>query len=214
MSFRLGVYDLFSRIAPGGFYLLAFAEFAKVMGWIKYDLETLKDIGILPSLVLLLVAYILGAGMDRIGSQWHRIFKKRGASNRALARFKELHSDHLNFEFKDKDWLILRSYIYIHNPVVAEEIDRFNALAIMERNLSLGLVLLAIDEIIQFINTNNWMFLIFTALLVFLSYQIAIQARNQRDMFYEGVFATIVAYRLDLEDRVKSVKTSKRKNAK
>jgi hypothetical protein len=93
MNIRLGIYDIFSTIIPGGFYLVAIAEFNRLVGWVKFDWRSLQDIGILPSLALVSVAYIIGSATDRIGSYWHRIFKKRGASNRALDRFKELNSE-------------------------------------------------------------------------------------------------------------------------
>lgn len=214
MNIGLGVYDIFSRIVPGGFYLLVFYQLAVVLGWIKIDLTTFNEIGIVPSIGLIVLAYILGTGMGRVASVWHRIFKKRGMSDRVLDKFKEENMD-WQFIFKAKDWPILRAYIRLHNPEIANVIDRNNALSIMLRNISLGLVLLAFTEGIQFVNTMNWIYILLVALLIFFSYQIAIQARDLQDWFYHGIFQTIIAYRLDLEERVKPVNNSaKRKNAK
>ncbi len=215
MNIRLGLYDIFSIIIPGGFYLITIAEFARLVGWINFDWQSLQDIGILPLLGLVSVAYIIGSATDRIGSQWHRVFKKRGASNRALDNFKALHSDRWRIDFDDKDWPIARTYIYIHNPGVADDADRFNAISIMLRNISLGLFLLALIEIIQFANTGNWAFIALIIFLLFLSYQTAIRARTLREWFYSSIFEAIIAYRLNLEERIKPVKTAaKRKNAK
>ena len=211
MNFRIGIYDLFSRIIPGGFYLLAFEEFARVLGWAKFDWEMLKDIGILPSAGLLIFAYVLGLAMDWLASRWQRIFKKRGVSNSAFERFKQLHADRWIIDFEDKDWPILRAYIYIHDPVVGEETDRFNALSVMLRNLSLGLALLTVSVMIQFVNMNDSRILILAAMLLFFSYQVAIQSRNQRYWFYSYILEVIVAYRLNLEERIKLVKTSSKK---
>ena len=142
MNIRLGIYDFFSRIVPGGFYLIAFVEFSKALGWIKFDWGILKDIGILPSAGLLIFSYVIATAMDQLGIMWQRIFRKRGVSNSSpFERFKQLHADRWIVDFEDKDWPILRAYIYIHNPAVGEEIERFNALNIMFRNLSLGLAL-------------------------------------------------------------------------
>jgi hypothetical protein len=206
MNFRLGVYDLFSRIVPGGFYLFVFGEFTRVLGWIKFDWRALQDIGILASLGLLIIAYVLGTAMDQLGFLWHLVFRKRGSSTRALERFKQLHSDHWIIDFEDKDWPILRAYVYIHNPAIAEEIDRFNALSIMLRNISFGLVLLTISKAIQFINGGDWRFLLLAVVLLYFSYQVAIQAKNQRAWFYGYIFEVILAYRLNLEERLKPVK--------
>ena len=214
MNIGLGVYDIFSRIVPGGFYLLVFYQLAVVLGWIKFDLTTFNEIGIVPSIGLIVLAYILGTGMGRVGSVWHRIFKKRGMSDRVLEKFKEENMD-WQFIFKAKDWPILRAYIRLHNPDIANVIDRNNALSIMLRNISLGLVLLAVTEGIQFVNTMNWIYILLVVLLIFFSYQIAVQARDLQDWFYHGIFQTIIAYRLDLKERVKPAnKPVKRKNAK
>jgi hypothetical protein len=210
MNLRLGIYDLFSRIVPGGFYLLAFVEFARVFGWLELDWRTVNDIGLLLSLGLLGTAYTLGFAMDRLGYFWHLIFRKRGLSNRALERFKQLHQDKWVINFEDKDFPVLRAYIYIRNPSVAEEIDRFNALSIMLRNLSFGLALFTVSEVIRFLNTNDWRFLLLALLLLFFSYQVAIHARNQRTWFYSNILEVITAYRLDLEEQVKPVKPRKK----
>ncbi len=209
MNIGLGVYDIFSRIVPGGFYLLVAVQFAVVMGWIKVDWAALRDVGILPSIAILIIGYIVGSAMDRAGSTWHRIFKKRGMSTRALIKFKDKHADRWVFDFEDKDWPILSTYIRMRNPEIALEIDRNNALCIMLRNLSLGLFLLAVTEVVQTFKTTNWLLLLLVAILVFLSIQIAIQARVLRGWFYDGVFEAILAYRLDLEDRVKTIKTTR-----
>jgi len=215
MNFRLGVYDLFSRIVPGGVYLIAFGEFARALGWIKIDLSLLNDVGILPSLGLLLVAYVVGSAMERVGAAWRHVFKKRGTSARALENFKQKHSDRWIIDFEEDDWAVLRAYVYIHNPSVAEEADRFNALSIMLKNISLGLAILMAGEVIQFINTSNWLFLVLAGALLFLSYQMVIRASAQSNWFYSYIYETILAYRLNLEERVKPVKTSaKGKNAK
>jgi hypothetical protein len=211
MNIRLGIYDIFSTIIPGGLYLVVIAEFTRLAGWMRFDWLSLQDAGILPSLGLVSVAYIIGAATDRIGSQWHRIFKKRGASNRVLDRFKELHSDHWIIDFDDKDWAILRTYIYIHNPNVADDADRFNALSIMLRNISLGFFLLALIEIIQLVTARNWAIVALITLLLFLSYQTAIRARTLRYWYYSSVLEAILAYRINLEERIKPVKASPKK---
>ena len=213
MNIRLGVYEIFSRVVPGGFYLFALVELANVLGWIQLDWTMLKDIGLLLSLGLFVLAYVLGSAMDQLGQVWHLIFKKRGSSNRALERFKQLYEDTWSIDIEDKDFPIIRAYIYVHNPVVAEEIDRFNAVSIMLRNLSFGLALFTISEVIRYLNSADWRFLLLAFVLLYFSYQVAVQARNQRSWFYSSILQAIMAYRVNLEERVKPVKQRmKRKN--
>jgi len=208
MNIQLGIYDIFSRIFPGAFYLFAFIEFARVMNLIKFDWMTLKDIGLLPLLGLALIAYIVGVGMDRIGSAWHQLFKKDRASQEIIREFKEEHKNQWSLTFEDVDWPILRAYLYVHNPDVANEIDRHNALCLMLQNLSLGLVLIAVSEGIQFAITMNWIFLIVVAALIFLSYQMVIQAGTWKEWFYRSIFEAIISYQVNLKQAVKPVRST------
>ena len=208
MNIQLGIYDIFSRIFPGAFYLFAFIEFARVMNLIKFDWMTLKDVGLLPLLGLALTAYIVGVGMDRIGSAWHQLFKKDRASQEIIREFKEEHKSQWSLTFEDVDWPILRAYLYVHNPDVANEIDRHNALCLMLQNLSLGLVLIAVSEGIQFATTMNWIFLIVVAALIFLSYQMVIQAGTWKEWFYRSIFEAIISYQVNLKQAVKPVRST------
>ena len=207
MSSRLGIYDIFSRIVPGGFYIGAFLEFARVMNWINFDWAALGDLGVLSSLSLALVAFVIGSAMDRLGFAWQRLFRP---SYSVLEQFKREHND-LRLEFKEKDWAILRAYVYINDLNVGDEIDRHNALSIMMRNVSLSLFLFAICEGIQLIKTADWRFGLLVLFLLFLSYQAGVQARYMREWFYRSIFETIIAYRLKLEDLVKPARSSRRK---
>ena len=206
MNLRLSIYDIFSRIVPGGVYLFASLEFARVLGWLRFDWASLIDLGILPSLGLTIMAYVVGTAMDRIGSTWYRLFN-RGISDRVLDEFKEEHKNQWVLDFDDNDWPILRAYIYVHNLDVGDEIDRHNALCIMLRNISLGLVFLAASQIMQFVITRNWLLLVLVTALILLSYQLAIQARFMREWFYRSIYETIIAYRLKVEEIVKPAKS-------
>lgn len=216
MNLRLGIYDTFSRIVPGGVYLFASLEFARVLGWLQIDWASLIDLGILPSLGLTIIAYIVGTAMDRIGSTWYLLFN-RGMSDRVLDEFKQEHENLWELDFDDSNWPILRAYIYIHNLNVGDEIDRHNALCIMLRNISLGLVFLAASQILQFVISRNWLLWVLVIALFLLSYQLAIQARMMREWFYRSIYETIIAYRLKVEEIVKPAKslaTVKRKRVK
>ena len=206
MNLRLGIYDIFSRIIPGGVYLFAALEFARVLDWLKIDWASLLDLKILPSLGLIVMAYVVGTAMDRIGSTWYRLFN-RGMSDRVLDEFIKEHKNQWVLDFDDNDWPILRAYIYVHNLEVGDEIDRHNALCIMLRNISLGLVFLAVSQIMQFVITRNWLLLVLVTALILLSYQLAIQARFMREWFYRSIYETIIAYRLMVEEIVKPAKS-------
>ena len=91
MSIQLGIYDIFTRVIPGGIYLFAFMQFASAMNWIKLDLSILKNGGVLPSFGLLFVAYILGVAMERLSFTWYGIFQRPGLSKVVFEEFKKKH---------------------------------------------------------------------------------------------------------------------------
>jgi Uri superfamily endonuclease len=204
MSIRLSIYDIFSRIVPGGFYLGILVEFARIMNLIPFNWMDLEDLGVLASLVLLLVAYIIGSAMDSMSYAWQKLFK---INDRILEDFKKEHSE-WKIDFLDDDWAILRAYVYVHNPDAVDVIERHNALSIMMRNISFGLVLLAACEMIQFIRTNDGWFIVVVVVLLFLSYQAGIQSKYLHDWFYRSIYETIIACTLKLEERVKPVEIS------
>src|ERR1041384_631483 len=131
--------------------------------------------------------------------RWHALFR---LPSKALDAFKREHKD-WKIEFQDKDWAILRAYVYTKDLNVADQIERHNALSIMMRNISLGLALLSVTELIQLIKTVDLRYSVLVIGMLFLSYQAAIQARNMNDWFYRSIYETIIAYRLNLEDIVK-----------
>ena len=203
----LNVSDIFGRIVPGGVYLFACTELARVLGWLKIDWQSLADLGILPSLGLTILAYVVGTSMDRIVYAWYRLFA-RGTTYDVLDQFKAEHQNLWKLDFESRDWAVLRAYIHIHNPNLGDEIDRYNAISIMFRNVSFGLIVLAASQIIQFVNTRNWLLWILIIALFFLSYQLGMQASVTRAWFYREIFETILAYRLKLDELVKPVSSS------
>ena len=205
MNIRLGIYDIFSRIVPGGFYLLAFIQFAIVLDLMQFDWRSFADIGVFLSFGLVVIVYILGTVLDPLSSAWHRLFAKRGISARVLNECKQVHADRWVIDFEDKDWPILRAYIGIQKPDVASDIDRNNALCIMLRNISFGLFLVASSEIIQFAKSLDWIHVLLAVVFVVFSFQTAIQVRTGRHWFYSGILETVLAFRLDLEERVKPI---------
>ena len=49
MTSRLGIYDIFGRIVPGGFYLGTFVQLGIILDLIEFDWGKLIDIGVLAS---------------------------------------------------------------------------------------------------------------------------------------------------------------------
>lgn len=205
MNLRLGIYDIFSRMVPGVFYIFVIINFTNIIGWTKITWTNFGEIKLIPALIILVASYIIGVALDLFGAAWHRLFKKRGMSDRVLKEFKLRHSPSWKFEFTDKEWTLLLSYIRIQNSEIADEISRHNAQCIMLRNVSLGSMMLAIIEIIQFVRVPNLTIITLAVVLVALSIMLGIQARTLRGYYYRDIFESVIAYRINLEERIKSV---------
>ena len=95
---------------------------------------------------------------------------------------------------------------------MASEIDRHNAVSIMLRNVSLGLLFLGVNSLIQFLILQNWVYILIVLVLLSISFLIIQEAKKFREMFYDSIFQTVLAYRIDLDSAIKPVKTRKAKS--
>ena len=212
MNVRLGIYEIFSRIVPGGFYIAAIYQFLTVLGLVSLDWQTINNISIISSIGLVIIAYILGEALDRFAVVWFRIFKKRGFSYRVLTEFKQSHQDRWNLDISDNEWPVMLAYIRTKSLELAGEIERHNALSIMLRNVSFGLLLMTISSVIQFFLVRNVSNFLLIIVLLPLSILIGREAVKFRRWFYEGIFQTTLAYRFDLENKVKPVQPAPKRN--
>jgi hypothetical protein len=205
MNLRLGIYEFFSRIVPGGLYIVAVAHFLSVLGIVNLDLQAINDISLVASIGLIVVAYILGGAFDIFSLALFRLFNKKGFSGRTLAQFKKKYEDCWQIDLKDHDHIVLLAFIRTKNLELAGELDRHNALSIMLRNVSLGLLFMAANGLIQiFMSGNSINIFIFLSMLV-LSMLIIRESIKFRGYFLNGIFETTLAYRIDLETAIKPV---------
>ncbi|GAB4577666.1 MAG: hypothetical protein Fur0022_03970 [Anaerolineales bacterium] len=201
MNIRLGIYEIFARIVPGGFYLVALVQTGIVLGLITLDLNAINQIGLLPSLGLAFVAYLLGTVFDILSPNWHRLFKPKNFSAYELQDFKSKYPD-WTIEFEDKDWPVLLAYIRRQNLELGSEIDKYNAQAIMLRNVSLGLMWIAGNEVIYAIIQQNAWHLLIAFLLILVSLMVIRRATTFRQWYYSTIFQIIFSYRINLEDSI------------
>lgn len=208
MNIRLGIYEIFSRIVPGGVYMVAIGQLLMILGLFKIDLATLNNLSLIVSLGLIVVAYILGGALDNLALILFRIFKKPGFSARAFAAFKKRNEDRWSIDFRDQDWPMLLAYIRTKNLELASEIDRHNAISIMSRNIGTGLMLIAGNTLIQFFLSRNLMYIVMCLIVLILSTLTFRESLKFRGWFYDAIYETILAYRIDLEKAIKPVGAS------
>jgi hypothetical protein len=201
MSIRVGLYDFFAYTIPGGLYLFTIAYLGIILGWVKIDFQILDNLSVIQIGLLIALSYLIGMILEPIAKQWHRIFKSKGLSQKVLNGFKEKHTD-LDIKFRSEDWAVLLAYLRRENFDVAAEIERYNVTSIMLRNISLSLILLAILQIVEFIQTNfTWYFVLF-AVLIFASIMAGRGSTKFQAWFYSLIFEAITARSLEVSDLV------------
>ena len=206
MNIRLGIYEIFSRIIPGGFYVAALGQLLAILGLVKIDWQTINELSLTTSIGLIVIAYILGGALDNFALMLYRLFKKPGYSARTFAEFKRRHRDRWIIDFEDGDWSVLLAFIRTKNLELSGEIDRHNALSIMLRNVGLGILIMVANNLIQFIISWNPIFIFISIVLSILAILVIREAVKFRGWFYSSIYETILAYRIDLENIVKPVK--------
>jgi hypothetical protein len=153
MSFALGFYEIFSYAIPGFLYILVVNGFLQLLKLPHMDLGGLPDnFGFV--VLMAILSYIVGHIADPIAYRWYQLFNRRGADEKAVARLKEKYPE-LNIEFGAGDRRLLYSFIKHKNLALAEYLDKFNAIGILLHNLSLGLFLFALTQIIYIFLTGQ-----------------------------------------------------------
>lgn len=212
MNLRLGIYEIFSRIVPGGVYMAVMIQILSVFGIVKFDWQVINDLSLAALLGLIVIAYILGGAFDNLAITFFQLLKKQNISVRTLDRFRKAYQDRWQIDFKDDDWPLLLAFIRTKSLDLAGELDRHNALSIMLRNVSLGLLLMAANGVIQFLISRNSIDILISIFMFVLSLLILREAIKFRSLFYEGIYQTVLAYRMDLETAIKPARSSGRRS--
>jgi hypothetical protein len=97
------------------------------------------------------------------------------------------------------------AFVRTKNLELAAELDRHNALSIMLRNVSLGLLFMAVNSLIQFFVVRNSINIFASLGMLILSILIIRESIKFRSLFYNSIYHTILAYRIDLESAIKPV---------
>ena len=205
MNIGLGFYEIFGRMIPGAFYLIALVQLAIIFNLTTFDLKTFSDLGVVPSLGLAAIAYILGSVFFPISILWHRLFKPKNVPSLVFREFQERNPG-WKFEFEGKDWKTLFAYIRKESPNLAAEIDKQYAFYLMLGSVSLGTVFLAINQILLVILNGIYINLVYAVLFIIASLLIAREGRFFQIRFYQWIFETILSYQLKPADLVKREK--------
>ncbi len=204
MSIRLGLYDFFAYTIPGGLYLLALVQLGNILGWVSIDFQTINSLSVLSivlAVVLFAIAYITGHIFEPFAKRWRRLFfKSGGLQKRVFDGVKAKYPD-TEIKFRLGDWTLLLAYLRLENAEVAAEIARPNVTSIMLRNVSLGLILLAVLQIVEFIHTGFLVWhLVLSVALVIASIVAGRESVKFQRWFYSGIYEAIIARTRNLSD--------------
>ena len=152
MSLTLGIYDVFSYMIPGSFYL--FVLFHRT-GWARNYIQGPIQFG--EVILLLGLSYVTGILFDYLAViLWYRFFAPQNIHLTELERLKQ-DNPNLNIDFSEKQWPVLMSYTTLHSKE-NNHVDRYATQKIMLRNISFGLIILSFIYLVLFF--TNWYFVI------------------------------------------------------
>ena len=210
MGIKVTLYDLFAYTIPGGFYIATFVYFGIVFGLITVDFQTLGNLMATQILALTILAYIAGLVFDPISRPWYYRFFNKSFNDESLAQMSA--SSPYQITSDPKNWSVLLQFIRTQPNSNADNVDRFNATALLLRNLSFCLLLSGFITIILVIRTNYYLWNIILSLAFFVTSILAgREAARFHRWFYQALYATILAYGSKPSDFIAKKKQNKEK---
>lgn len=191
MSVRLGVYDLFAYMVPGGFYVSIFLYIMQRFQLISVDY---KSVATSEWVIFGVLAYVATFIMNPVaGWIWHRLFRPKNLHNKTKKELKERNPG-LILPIEHMDWYIALAYIRHHNMEAAQDIQQINSLHIMLRNLGLNFTLIFVITIVEFILAPvMYRYSSFSLLTLFAAIMCARRAVVFNRWYYEAIYQTVAA---------------------
>ena len=191
MSVKLGLYDFFSYLIPGGivtawFFFVLNKHFGLAMDWKNFSITELLLLGIL--------SYLVGYAADFITSKtWYKLFRNKNLFESTMSDFNNRHPT-IEVEFNEMDWYISYSFVKKHNLEMAQDIDKFNVTNKMLRTSSFGFLLFAILFLVEFfLNRYASIDAILSVSCFIIAIILVHQAVKFSTWFYQAVFDSLIA---------------------
>ncbi len=207
MSITLGVYELFAYTIPGILYLYIANEFLGLLGFKHLEFKDLDNIGI--NILLLIVSYVFGQGLNFLAAKWRRLFQQKEATIEAIEKLKKNHP-YLKIKFAPSDWPVLQSIIRQYHPETVTNNERNKAISIMMQNISLSFLIYTFYQSIQFFlngfSVENLAFAITSFIATFLSRN---RSRIYNQWFYDHIYEAALSYNPNTIEIIKIVQGGK-----
>jgi hypothetical protein len=206
MSISLGIYDLFSYILPGSVYLFILI---RALGFLD-EIQRI-EFGLAQLFAFFGLAYRVGLLLDPLATKlwYYKFFTSKDLKAKVLDQLK-INNPNIEIDFTEKQQGVLLSKIHSNTKEVSA-IDRYSTLKIMFRNVSFGLLLLSIVQLILFfLHQFGIIDLVISAISIIFSILAGIEARKFDQWATLRIFETFISLAIEPASLVK-VKMSKRK---
>lgn len=207
MSIALGFYDVFSYAVPGMFYLYLINEVLRVAGWKYINIIQLAQSGnaapnALVILLLGILAFVTGHVFEAIRSVLLDKVLYFGSRDRALENLKKrLANSDIEVNFHFDEWTIFQEVLRIRNPEAVIEQERLKSVAFMLRNLSFGALMLAVLQLVEFLNNSQQAYhLVVCGLAILASYFLYNRSRRFDEWFFRTVYTQVLVYGGNIKD--------------
>jgi hypothetical protein len=202
MSISIGIYEFFSYTLPGGFYLLVGLYAGLIFGLFPAEPQWLEKAWLFVLVVFVGTAYLAGLLLYPLARLWGELFIVRDLTRKALG-WAEKMSPGVHLRICDKEWPLVMAFLKQANPNRAEEIERKNAINLMLRNTSFGLLLLALVQVLYFALESPLIWnLVFALAFLGLSVLAGQQSTKFARMYFSEAYLAVLVLGMKVEDIV------------
>jgi len=190
MSIKLGIYDFFAYMIPGGIAIAAFLfilinHFGLIVDYTQLSATHILLFGIL--------SYLCGYVVDAVsGRIWLNFFYPKNHFEKTINEFNE-RNPFIKVSLKTMDWYIVFTYIKKQSIEIADTIDKLNAQSKMLKNSGFGSLIFSIILLVEFFYSNyqiNNLLLSIACLVIAII--LAKQAVKFRTWFYVSIYQSYV----------------------
>ena len=191
MSIKLGIYDFFAYMIPGGIGIAAILFVLVNHFGLVIDYAQLSAAYVLPFAIL---AYVFGYVLDSFtGKVWLKFFRPKNFFEMVINEF-NARNPQIEVSPRDMDWSIVFAYIRKQSVEMADYIDTINAQSKMLANSSFGVFIFSVIFLVDFfISKYQLSNLLLSATCLFIAISLANESVKFRSWFYESVFQSYVA---------------------
>ena len=202
MSIQISMWDFFAYTVPGAFYLFVAAFSGVQFGLLHLDRTVVDDLSLFGAVIFAGAAYIVGMIIDPLAKPWHYLFRPKDLAAVTFEKFKKSYPE-FTVKFDGAHWPLLLAYLRNKTGQPAVDIERHNVTNIMLRNISFGLLILAVVQTAHFFVVSHAYQDVITAIAAALLAILAgRQAAKFAKWFYLANFEAVVGLSLKENDLI------------